>query len=144
VKGNIKELRKQTLKEVPKQVMAYMREHKVSPEILSHLTNEKMEDDKDSYFNELKGNMANELLKDGYNDEQIKLVLDGGIYEYSKEQAIKKINENNQHNYASLPEQKNSMEMGIKNLQFDPSNTGKHAEKQKIEKIFEEKKEIYI
>ena len=102
VKGDLNELRRQTLKEVPKHVMAYMRDHKISPEVLSPLSKDQIEDEKDSYFSELKSKMLLMLQKENLNDAQIKSILDGGIYEFSKEMALFKIKQMNP-NFMSLP-----------------------------------------
>ena len=127
--------------------MAYMRDHKITPEILSPMTKDEIEDNKDRYFNELKSKMFQSLQKEGYNDEQIKLVLDGGIYEFSKDMAVNKIKQNipgNQNYAASLPNKnQNSIEINKfqKNLGHE---SDRHLEVKKKQNKYEEKKEIYL
>jgi len=80
-------LRTKTLEEIPKQVITYMREHEIIPDIIQEESKNK-EIENICYFHKLRKNILKELTESKIDDVSVMQIMNEGIFEYSKELAV--------------------------------------------------------
>lgn len=80
-------LRTKTLEEIPKQVITYMREHEIIPDIIQEESKNK-EIENICYFHKLRENILKELTESKIDDVSVMQIMNEGIFEYSKELAV--------------------------------------------------------